>query len=360
MDNAFTIAGREISDQQPPFIIAELSGNHGQNFKVAEQMIIAAANAGVDAVKLQTYTADTITFNSDKPDFQIKEASNLWRGQNLYNLYDKAHTPWEWHRDLFLLAKEHGLIIFSSPFDESSVDFLEALNTPCYKIASFELTHFPLLRKVAETGKPVIMSTGMASLAEIEQAVEQLSKYGCQQLALLQCTSCYPAPIAEANLQTMIDMKQRFKLPVGLSDHSRGIAVSIVAAALGAAIIERHFVLNAESDAVDAAFSSTAEEFSNLVKDTQELATVVGSVSYGPGESEQDSLGYRRSIYVVEDIQAGEVFSEKNIKVIRPGYGLSPKFWDSLLGETAQQSIAKGTALSWAMVANIGPDGGLC
>lgn len=339
------IASREISDQNPPFIIAELSGNHGQCLATAEKMIIAAAGAGVDAIKLQTYTADTITLDSQDHAFQIHEDSSLWQGENLYSLYDKAHTPWDWHKRLFALAKQHGVIAFSSPFDESSVDFLEALDVPCYKIASFELNHFPLLRKVAQTGKPVIMSTGMATLEEIEGAVSYLRLNGCQQLALLKCTSCYPAPVSDANLATIMDMKRRFNVPIGLSDHSLGLGVSIVGAALGANIIERHFVLNSESDAVDAAFSSDPAEFEHLVKETRYIRESVGSVHYGPSVSEQDSLKYRRSIYVCQPLSVGDVITESHIKVVRPGYGLAPKYWDSVIGRTMKVDRAINTPL---------------
>lgn len=341
------LSGKLIGKDQPPFIIAELSGNHGQCLKTAEQMIAAAANSGVDAIKLQTYTADTITLNSSNRDFQIKEKSSLWQGENLYSLYQKASTPWEWHRDLFQLAKEYGLVAFSSPFDESSVDFLAELDVPCYKIASFELNHFPLLKHVAQTGKPVIMSTGMSTLDEIEEAVEHLYLHGCKQLALLKCTSCYPAPITDANLNTMADMRQRFALPVGLSDHSCGIGVSIVAAAMGADIIERHFVLQADSKAVDAAFSSTPAEFASLVKETRRLNGVMGSVHYGPSESEQDSLKYRRSIYLCTDRQKGDVLTKADIKVIRPGFGMAPKYFETIIGKTLKISKAANSPLHY-------------
>jgi len=339
------IADRVISDQHAPFIIAELSGNHGQCLKTAEKMIIAAAKSGVDAIKLQTYTADTITLNSDLKEFQIREDSSLWQGQNLYSLYQKAHTPWEWQHNLFLLAREHGLIAFSSPFDETSVDFLEGLNVPCYKIASFELNHFPLLRKVAQTGKPVIMSTGMATETEISEAVAYLKKYGCSQLALLKCTSCYPASVSDANLATIEDMKKRFNVPVGLSDHSKGIGVSIVAAALGANIIERHFVLDDNSGAVDAAFSSTPAEFSCLVRETKDLEKAIGQVHYGPTDAEQDSVKYRRSIYISDALNAGDVITASHIKVIRPGYGLAPKYWDDVIGRVMLVGKGKNTPL---------------
>jgi N-acetylneuraminate synthase len=341
----FSIYGRDINDQQAPFIIAELSGNHGQDLEVAKSLIIAAAEAGAHAIKLQTYTADTLTLDSKRPEFCINDDASLWQGENLYSLYEKAHTPWEWHRELFQLARDNGLIAFSSPFDESSVDFLSSLNVPCYKIASFELNHFPLLKRVAQTAKPVIMSTGMATADEIEQAVAYLYKHGCRQLALLKCTSCYPAPVTEANLKTMVDMKQRFNIPVGLSDHSQGVGVSITAAALGANIIERHFVLSADSKAVDAAFSLVPEQLALLVKETETISGAIGEVQYGPVASEQDSVKYRRSIYVVADIEVGEILDAKHIKVVRPGLGLAPKYWDAVIGKRVARAIAANTPL---------------
>lgn len=340
------ISGTKISENQAPFIIAELSGNHKQSLKIAEEMILAASEAGVNAIKLQTYTADTITLNSSRPEFQIQEKSSLWRGENLYSLYQKACTPWEWHRDLFSLAKEKGLIAFSSPFDETSVEFLETLDVPCYKIASFELNHYPLLRAVAQTGKPVIMSIGMSQLKEVEDAVAYLFKHGCKDLALLKCTSAYPAPIVDANLNTISDLKQRFSLPVGLSDHSQGIGVSLVAAALGADIIERHFVLDRNSDAVDAAFSSTPEEFALLVKESKQIKHALGKVHYGPTNSEHDSLKYRRSIYLCKERLAGDVLTQDDIKVVRPGLGLEPKLYDWVIGKKLKHNKLANTPLS--------------
>ena len=347
------IAGKLIGPDQAPFIIAELSGNHGQCLKTAELMIAAAAKSGVDAIKLQTYTADTITLNSHNDEFRIDEASSLWQGENLYSLYQKACTPWEWHRDLFQLAHDYGLIAFSSPFDESSVDFLESLDVPCYKIASFELNHYPLLKKVAKTGKPVIMSTGMSTLAEIEEAVAYLYQEGCRELALLKCTSCYPAPVSDANLNTMADMRERFSVPVGLSDHSRGIGVSLVAASLGAEIIERHFVLNPDSRAVDAAFSSTPEEFALLVKETRQIRSALGTVHYGPAPSEQDSLKYRRSIYLCRDRCAGDVLSREDIKVVRPGFGMAPKHFEAIIGRAIKVSKVANSPLHFEDVFDV-------
>lgn len=340
------LSGTKISDQEPPFIIAELSGNHQQSLSIAEDMIRAAAQAGVNAIKLQTYTADTLTLNSDREEFQIREKSSLWRGENLYSLYQKASTPWEWHRDLFQLANDHGLIAFSSPFDETSVDFLAKLDVPCYKIASFELNHYPLLKAVAQTGKPVIMSIGMSTLKEIEDSVNYLFQQGCKELALLKCTSAYPAPVADANLNTIADLKARFGLPTGLSDHSQGIGASLVAAALGADIIERHFVLDKHSEAVDAAFSSTPDEFATLVKESRQIKQVLGQVHYGPTSSEQDSLKYRRSIYLCRARQAGDIITSDDIKVVRPGLGLAPKYFDWVLGKKLAHTKSANTPLS--------------
>jgi pseudaminic acid synthase len=345
MSKSITIAGRRVGDGKAPFIIAELSGNHSQSLATAKAMIVAAAKTGVDAVKLQTYTADTITIDCDADDFQITDSNNLWQGQTLYQLYEKSHTPWQWHEELFILAKSLGLIIFSSPFDETSVDFLENLNAPCYKIASFELNHTPLLRAVAKTGKPVIMSTGMATCEEITEAISELQHHGCQQLALMVCTSAYPANPSDANLATIADMKQRFNLPVGLSDHIQGVSASIVAVALGANLIERHFILDEESDGVDAQFSSTPEEMSLLIREANKLAHVQGEVRYGPTEAEQDSVKYRRSIYVAEPIKQGELLTEQNVKVVRPGFGMAPKCWFSVLGKTAKHNLIKGQPL---------------
>lgn len=343
--SAFSIAGRAIADDQPPFIVAEFSGNHSHDFCIIEKMIQAAATSGADAIKLQTYTADTITLNSNTVDFQINEESSLWRGETLYSLYQKAHTPWEWHAQVFKMAQDYGLIAFSSPFDESSVDFLESLNVPCYKIASFELNHFPLLRKVAQTGKPIIMSTGMATLDEISEAVEYLYKNGCSQLALMKCTSSYPAPVSDANLRTIDDMKARFQVPVGLSDHSKGIGVSLLAVGLGANLIERHFVLDQAAGAIDGDFSSTPEELAFLVRESQQLRLALGSISYGPSGSEEESMKYRRSIYVCRSLTAGQTITANDIKVVRPGFGMAPKHYDEVIGRTLKMAKEANTPL---------------
>ena len=352
----FEIAGWQISagseyDGHRPYIIAELSGNHGQDLNRAIAMIQQAAAAGVDAVKLQTYTADTLTLNSEGADFQINESDNLWQGDTLHSLYQKAATPWVWHPTLFDCAREAGVTLFSSPFDESGVAFLEQFAPPCYKIASFELNHAPLLRAVAQTGRPVILSTGMATLAEIKQALQRLHENGCRELALLKCTSAYPAPECDANLRTMADMASRFNLPVGLSDHSRGLEVAKLAIAMGAAVIERHLVLDDELESVDKPFSSTPEQFSELVDYAARVASIGGKIHYGPADSEQNSLRYRRSIYCAASIAAGEPFTTNNLKVVRPAHGLDPVHWDTLLRRRARRAIAAGTAIDWDMVA---------
>lgn len=349
-EQQFAIHGRLISDQTRPYIIAELSGNHGQQLERAKAMIAAAARAGVDAVKLQTYTADTLTLDSRQEDFVIAESDNLWRGNTLHSLYAKAATPWEWHGELFDYAQQLGITLFSSPFDESSVAFLQQFDPPAYKIASFELNHMPLLRAVAKTGKPIIMSTGMAQLKEIEQARSILYDNGCRQLALLVCTSAYPAPEEDANLKTIDDLREKSRLPVGLSDHSLGLDVAKIAIVRGAQFIERHLVLDNRSEAVDEAFSSTPEEFAELVNYARRVESIVGQVHYGPAESEANSLRYRRSIYCAQPIQAGERFTADNLKVVRPAHGLDPVHWDEVLGRKAIQAIAPGTAITWEMV----------
>ena len=346
MDKVVEIAGRKIANNTEPFIIAELSGNHGQDLDKAKLMIKRAAAAGVHAVKLQTYTADTITLNSSNDEFQIRDKSSLWKGENLYSLYKKAHTPWEWHKELFELANNLGLVAFSSPFDESSVELLESLDVPCYKVASFELNHFPMLKRVAQTGKPVIMSTGMAQASEINESVSYMAENGCTQLVLLKCTSAYPAPVRDANLNTIVDMQNQFAMPIGLSDHSKGIGVSLVAASMGACVIERHFVLEHGGGEVDSEFSSTPEEFAQLVSLSTDIRFCRGDVYYGPTGSEIDSLKYRRSIYVCEDVRAGSEFSRDNIRVVRPGYGLHPKYFECVLGRRAKVDILKNSPLT--------------
>ncbi|MCU7834945.1 MAG: pseudaminic acid synthase [gamma proteobacterium symbiont of Taylorina sp.] len=344
------IAGTEIGEHRKPFIVAELSGNHQQDFSLAEKMIEKAAGAGADAVKLQTYTPDTMTFNLQNDDFVIAETDSLWHGQNLYDLYAKAATPWEWHESLFQKARSLGMIAFSSPFDESAVDFLESLNVPCYKIASFENNDIPLIKKVAMTGKPVIVSTGMASLSEIDALLGTIYETGNDQVILLKCTSNYPADASDSNLATIVHMKQTFDCPVGLSDHSTGIGVSLAGVALGACLIEKHFVLDRSKGGVDSDFSIEPEELKLLVSETKKIPPAIGRICYGGTKNEQQSKNYRRSIYASEDISKGELFNQHNIRIIRPGFGLQPKYYEDVVGRKASKAIAKGTPLDWNLI----------
>lgn len=343
----FTIGDKVISEQTAPFIIAELSGNHEQDFELAKAMIKAAADAGVDAIKLQTYTADSMTLDVDHPNFFIKEKDSLWFGEKLHSLYQKASTPYEWHAELFEYAHQLGLIAFSSPFDFEAVDFLETLNAPCYKIASFELTHLPLIEKAALTGKPLIMSTGMASLSEIEEAVNTAKQAGNEKIILLKCTSTYPASPENTNLHTLEHLQQTFSLPVGLSDHTGGIGVSVASVALGATMIEKHFVLDRQAGGVDAEFSLEPQEMAQLVIECKRAWQAKGSVVYGGTTAEEKSKQYRRSIYVSKAIKAGDLFSEDNLKIVRPAHGLKPKHWNSVLGQTANKALEPGHALTW-------------
>ncbi len=334
----------------PPFIIAELSGNHNHDLNLALQMVDAAADAGVHALKLQTYTADTMTIDVAKGEFFIDDENSLWHGSSLYELYKKAYTPWEWHRTIFERAKARGMTAFSTPFDSTAVDFLESLDVPCYKIASFENTDHSLLAKVAKTGKPVIVSTGMASLAEIAEAVEVLENNGCSEYILLKCTSQYPADPVNANLATIEHMKQMFNCQVGLSDHTTGIGVAVAATALGATVIEKHFVIDRKAGGVDAAFSLEPAEFTALVDETKRAAIAVGKVNYGCTPSELNSRTHRRSLYVCEDLVAGDVLTESNLRAIRPGLGLAVKHMPTLLGKPVTKAVNKGTPMSWDLV----------
>ncbi|WP_340005369.1 pseudaminic acid synthase [Paenibacillus sp. FSL K6-0276] len=348
--NNINIAGREIGLNCRPFIIAEMSGNHNQSLDRALAIVEAAAQSGVDAIKLQTYTADTMTLDINSGEFMIEGADSLWKGNSLYNLYKQAYTPWEWHAEIFKRCNELGLIAFSSPFDETAVDFLESLNVPAYKIASFENTDLPLIKKVASTGKPMIMSTGMATPAELDEAVRTAREFGCSQLVLLKCTSTYPAEPTNSNLSTIPHMRQLFNCEVGLSDHTLGIGVSIASVALGATVIEKHFTLSRADGGVDSAFSMEPHEMKSLVEETTKAWQSIGEISYGATKSEQESKGFRRSIYASKDIKSGETITKDNIKVIRPGYGLPPKYLDQVMGRTAKVDIPQGTALSWEII----------
>jgi len=333
-----------------PFIIAEMSGNHNQSLERALAIVDAAADAGVDAVKIQTYTADTMTIDIDTGEFSISDKDSLWKGETLYHLYEKAHTPWEWHTAIFERCKERGIMGFSTPFDDTSVDFLEDLGVPCYKIASFENVDLPLIRKVARTGKPIIASTGMTSVAELSDLVQTARENGCTDLTLLKCTSSYPASPEGTNLRTIPHMREMFGCAVGLSDHTLGIGAAVASVALGAAVIEKHFTLSRAEGGVDAAFSLEPAEMAQLVRECRTAALALGAVSYERAEQEQKSLQFRRSLYVVEDMKAGDVFTEKNLRRIRPGMGLSPKYYDVLLGQRVKQDVMRGTALSWDLL----------
>jgi len=343
----FAIAGRKIGVEQQPFIIAEMSGNHHQSIERALAIVEAAAKSGAHALKLQTYTADTITLDIDDGDFFISDPSSLWKGHSLHGLYKQAYTPWEWHSVIFERCREKGLICFSTPFDETAVDFLETLGTPAYKIASFENNHLPLIRKVAATGKPLIISTGMATVAELFEAVEAARTAGCKEIVLLKCTSSYPAPPVGSNLLTIPHMKELFGTEVGLSDHTMGIGVSVASVALGATVIEKHFTLCRADGGVDAAFSLEPEELRLLVVESERAWQALGHISYGVNIAEESSVKFRRSLYVAEDIKAGDVFAEDNLRVVRPGYGLPPKYIDMFLGKKAGRDLNKGTPLSW-------------
>jgi N-acetylneuraminate synthase len=336
--------------EQTPFIIAELSGNHDQDFELAKAMVHAAAEAGVDAIKLQTYTPDTMTLDIRHGEFMVSENDSLWRGSNLYDLYAKASTPWEWHKPLFELAESLGLVAFSSPFDLSAVAFLETLNVPLYKIASFEMTDIPLIQAVARTGKPIIMSTGMATKDEIDDAVAAIRAIGDNPLTLLKCTSTYPAKIEDTNLVTMADLAKHTGCQVGLSDHTQGLGAAVAATALGATVIEKHFVLDRSAGGVDAAFSMEPEEMKALVEACRAANAALGTITYGGSDAEQVAKKYRRSIYVATDLPAGTVLSETHLKIIRPSLGLAPKHWPEVLGKTLIADAHKGQPLAWDMM----------
>lgn len=347
----YAIANRPIGPEYPPYVIAELSANHNGDLGQALRIIDAAVQAGADAVKIQTYRPDTITLKSDAPDFQITEG--LWAGQTLYDLYEWAHTPWEWHETLFAHAAKRGITLFSSPFDPTAVDLLESLGTPAYKIASFEAVDLPLIRYVAAQGKPMIISTGMADLEEITEAVDAARAGGCQELALLHCVSGYPAPAADYNLATIADMAARFGVPVGLSDHTQDNTTAIASVALGACIIEKHMTLDRAGGGPDDSFSLEPDEFAALCRDARTAWEAVGKVDYGRKSSELGNVKFRRSLYFVKDMKAGEVISEDCIRSVRPGYGLAPKYLDQLVGCRVSNDVAANTPLNWSHLENI-------
>lgn len=342
------INGRSIGENYPPYIIAELSANHNGKLERAIQTIDMAKAMGADAIKLQTYTPETITIDCDKPDFQIQ--GGLWDGYNLYQLYEQAQTPFEWHKIMFEHARKIGITCFSTPFDETAVDLLEDLNTPAYKIASFEAIDLPLIRYVAATKKPMIISTGMANLDEITEAVETAKDNGCSEIILLHCISGYPVPVDQSNLRTIPDLSKKFKVISGLSDHTLGTTVSIASVALGACVIEKHVTLSREDKGPDSEFSLEPKELKYLCSETKNAWAALGSVGYDRKPVEEESIKYRRSIYVIKDVKAGEQLTEKNIRRIRPGFGLPPKHYEELIGKKAMIDINRGTALRWEYI----------
>lgn len=344
------IAGRRIGMGEQPFIIAEMSGNHNHSLERALAIVDAAAKAGAHGLKIQTYTPDTMTIDLDEREFRISDSKSLWTGSSLYKLYGEAYTPWEWHQPIFDRARALGMIPFSTPFDETAVEFLESLNVPCYKIASFENTDVQLIRRVAATGKPLIMSTGMATAAELDESVRAAREAGCRDLILLKCTSTYPATAENTNIRTIPHMRELFGCEVGLSDHTMGSGVSVASVALGATVIEKHFTLCRADGGVDSAFSMEPVELADLVEATERAWQALGSVSYGPTEAERKSLQYRRSLYVVADVPAGQVLTRENVRAIRPGLGLPTKYLDVLIGKRVARDVARGTALTWDLV----------
>ncbi len=348
MTATIAINGRIIGAGHPTYIIAEVSANHHQSLEEAMQIVRAAHEAGADAIKLQTYTPDTLTIDSDKPYFQIK--GTIWEGKNLYKLYQEAYTPWEWHIPLKQLVEDLGMTFFSTPFDRSAVEFLEKLSVPAYKIASFEVVDLPLIERIAATGKPIIMSTGMANLAEIAEAVSTIRSVGNPALALLKCTSAYPSPPEEMNLRTIPHLAAAFQTPVGLSDHTLGIAVPIAAVSLGACIIEKHLTLSRAVSGPDSAFSLEPDEFRQMVEQIRIAEKALGQVSYTVSPSEEGSRAFRRSLFVVRDVKAGEQFTPDNVRSIRPADGLPPRFLPHILGRSAARDIERGTPLSWDLV----------
>ena len=339
-----------IGSGKIPFIIAEMSGNHNQSLDRALEIVEAAAKTGAHALKIQTYTPDTMTLDINKDEFLIKNGKSLWTGKTLYNLYSEAFTPWDWHKPIFKRARELGIIPFSTPFDETAVDFLESLSVPCYKIASFENTDLALIKRVAATGKPIIISTGMASLSELDETVRTAREAGCNQLILLKCTSTYPATPENSNLLTIPHLKQSFNCEVGLSDHTLGTGVSVASVALGATIIEKHFTIKRADGGVDSMFSMEPHEMAQLVKETKNVALALGKVSYGPLDVEKTSIQFRRSLYVIKDINKGEKLTSQNVKAIRPGFGLAPKYIDKILGKTLRKKVKRGTPITWEII----------
>lgn len=344
------IAHRTIGRANKPFVITEMSGNHNQSLERALEIVEAAAKTGTHALKIQTYTPDTMTLDLDEREFHISDPKSLWVGTSLYKLYGQAYTPWDWHEAIFKRAKELGIIAFSTPFDATSVDFLESLDVPCYKIASFENTDLPLIRKVAATGKPMIISTGMASIAELDDTVRAARQAGCKDLVLLKCTSTYPATADNTNILTIPHMRELFGCEVGLSDHTMGLGVSVASVALGATVIEKHFTLNRADGGVDSSFSMEPAEMAQLVVETERAWQSLGQVRYGATAAEEKSIVFRRSLYVVKDLHAGATLTAENVRAIRPGLGLPTKYLEQVLGKSVKHPVARGTALNWDMI----------
>lgn len=348
----FAIKNRIINLDHKPFIIAEMSGNHNQSFDRALEIVEAAAESGANALKLQTYTPDTLTLDVNEGDFFIDDKDSLWKGKYLYELFQEAYTPWEWHEPIMKHANELGMLCFSSPFDDTSVDFLEQLDVPAYKIASAEIIHLPLLKKVAATGKPMIISTGMASVSEIDEAIFTIKKAGCKQFVLLKCTSTYPTSPENSNVLTIPHMRELFGCEVGLSDHTMGIGAAVAAVACGATVIEKHFTLRRADGGVDSAFSLEPEEMKQLVVETERARQSLGKVIYGPTKAEKVSRDFRRSLYIAEDMKKGEVLNDKNLRIIRPGLGLLPRYYEILLGCKVNCDLKKGTGMRWDMLSS--------
>lgn len=344
------LGNKKIGKEYPPFVVAEMSGNHNHSLERALRIVNAAADAGVDALKIQTYTADTMTIDLREREFFIDDPKSLWKGESLYELYEKAHTPWEWHKPIFERCQERGLLFFSAPFDLTAVDFLESLNVPLYKVASFENVDFPLIRKIAQTRKPMIISTGMATLSEIGEAVQAARSHGASGLILLKCTSAYPADPSSSNLSTISHMREAFQCLVGLSDHTEGIGVAVSSVAYGAVVIEKHFTLSRKEGGVDSAFSLEPHEMKQLVQETKRAWRAMGKVSYGPTEAEMPSLRFRRSLYIVKDMKKGERLTKENFRPIRPGFGLPPKYYEDLLGKKINCDVNRGTPMSWGLL----------
>ncbi len=345
------IGDRLIGRAEKPFVIAEMSGNHNQSLDRALEIVEAAAKSEVQALKIQTYLPETMTLDLNEREFYINDHKSLWSGKSLYQLYGEAYTPWEWHKPIFEYAKKLGLIVFSTPFDDSSVDFLEELGAPCYKIASFENTYLPLIKRVASTGKPIIISTGMASVSELAETVQVARSAGCKDLILLKCTSTYPASASNTNILTIPHMRELFGCEVGLSDHTMGVGVSVASVALGATVIEKHFTLNRADGGVDSSFSMEPSEMKQLVNEVNAAWESLGGVSYGVTEAEKKSIIFRRSLYVVKPVSAGEVFTSDNIRAIRPGLGLPSKYLEVVIGKKSKCDINRGTALQWDLIA---------